>query len=355
MGSAVRARKGPSDPVRLIYPREESTGAIGRDLRRGAGASLGAVRVVEDAVSLIGWTPMAHLAPLEEPGSARIYAKLEYLNPGMSVKDRTALGMILAAERDGSLGPGGTIVEATAGNTGVGLALVGVSRGYRVVIVMVDGSAREKMTLVRGLGGEIVVVPSSAGMDGAVAKANQIASATPGALMMRQFDNPANPAIHYETTGPEILEQMGGPVDGFVTGAGTGGTFTGIARFLKERNPSTACWVVEPPDSIFGGGTGDGAHAVEGIGNHWWPAVLDRTLIDGVFTIPHSESYAMVDRLGRMGYLAAASSGANVSGALRLARRLGTGKRVVTLLCDPSERYFSKYVYDGLYEGRPIP
>jgi cysteine synthase len=297
---------------------------------------------------------MARLGALSEPGCADIFAKLEYLNPGMSVKDRTALGMILAAERDGSLRPGGTVLEATAGNTGVGLALVGVSRGYRVVIVMVEGYAQEKMILVRGLGGEVVLVPASVGMKGAVARATEIAASIPGAVMMRQFDNPANPAIHYETTGPEIWEQVEGRVDGFVTGAGTGGTFTGIARYLKERNPSVACWVVEPPDSIFGGGTGEGPHAVEGIGNHWWPRVFDRSLIDGVFTIPHGESYAMVDRLGRLGYLAAASSGANVSGALRLARTLGTGKRVVTLLCDPSERYFSKYAYDGLYEGQPI-
>ncbi len=314
-----------------------------------------APRVVENVVDLIGNTPMIRLGALKEPGEADVFAKLEFLNPGMSVKDRTALGLIRAAERDGRLKPGGTIIEATAGNTGVGLALVGVSRGYRVVIVMVEGYAQEKMILVRGLGGEIVLAPREGGMAGAVEKAKELERTIPGALMMRQFENEANPRIHYETTGPEIWEQMEGRVDGLAAGAGTGGTFTGIARFLKEKNPAVRCYVVEPPDSIFGGGDGKGTHAVEGIGNNWWPATLDRSLIDGVFTIPHRESYAMVDRLGRMGLLGAASSGANVTGAKRLAKLLGEGKRVVTILTDPSERYFSKYAYDGLYEGRPVP
>ena len=313
------------------------------------------MRVVESVVELIGRTPMIRLGALKEPGEADVFAKLEYLNPGMSVKDRTALGLIRAAEESGELKPGGTILEATAGNTGVGLALVGVSRGYRVVIVMVEGYAREKMILIRGLGGEIVLVPREAGIQGAVAKASELAASIPGAVPMRQFENPANALVHYETTGPEIWEQMDGKVDGVAVGVGTGGTFSGIARFLKEKAPSIACWGVEPPDSIYGGTNGKGEHLVEGIGNNWFPATFDRTLADGIFTIPHCESYGMVDRLGRMGLPAAASSGAAVAGAKRLARTLGEGKRVVTLLCDPSERYFSQYVYDGLYEGRRIP
>lgn len=313
------------------------------------------MRVVESVVELIGRTPMIRLGALKEPGEADVYAKLEYLNPGMSVKDRTALGLIRAAEESGALKPGGTILEATAGNTGVGLALVGVSRGYRVVIVMVEGYAREKMILIRGLGGEIVLVPHAAGIQGAVAKANELAASIPGAVPMRQFANPANPRIHYETTGPEIWEQMGGKVDGIAFGVGTGGTFCGVARFLKERSPSIRCWGVEPPDSIYGATDGKGEHMVEGIGNNWIPATFDRALADGIFTIPHAESYAMVDRLGTLGLPAGASSGAAVAGAKRLAKALGEGRRVVTLLSDPSERYFSKYVYDGLYEGRRIP
>ncbi len=313
------------------------------------------MRVVDNVVELIGRTPMIRLGALKEPGEADVFAKLEYLNPGMSVKDRTALGLVRAAEASGALKPGGTILEATAGNTGVGLALVGVSRGYRVVIVMVEGYALEKMILIRGLGGEVVLVPREAGIQGAVAKANELASSIPGAVPMRQFESPANALVHYETTGPEIWEQLEGRVDGVALGVGTGGTFSGVARFLKERNPEIACWGVEPPDSIYGGTGGHGEHMVEGIGNKWFPATFDRTLADGIFTIPHSESFAMVDRLGRTGLPAASSSGANVCGARRLARMLGEGKRVVTILCDPSERYFSKYVYDGLYEGRPIP
>lgn len=313
------------------------------------------MRVVESVVELIGRTPMIRLGALKEEGEADVFAKLEYLNPGMSVKDRTALGLIRDAEERGELKPGGTVLEATAGNTGVGLALVGAARGYRVVIVMVEGYAREKMVLIRGLGGEVVLVPHEAGIQGAVAKAEELARTIPGAVPMRQFASPANPRIHYETTGPEIWEQMEGRVDGIALGVGTGGTFCGVARFLKERDPNVTCWGVEPPDSIYGGTDGRGEHMVEGIGNSWFPATFDRTLADGIFTVPHSESYAMVDRLGRMGLPAAASSGAAVAGAKRLARALGEGKRVVTILSDPSERYFSKYVYDGLYEGRRIP
>ncbi|MBK9967020.1 MAG: cysteine synthase family protein [Holophagales bacterium] len=313
------------------------------------------MRVVENVVELIGRTPMIRLGALKEADEADVFAKLEYLNPGMSVKDRTAVGLIRAAEASGALKPGGTILEATAGNTGVGLALVGVSRGYRVVIVMVEGYAREKMILIRGLGGEVVLVPHEAGIQGAVAKVAELVASTPGAVPMRQFESPANALVHYETTGPEIWEQLEGRVDGIALGIGTGGTFSGVARFLKEKDPAVACWGVEPPDSIYGGTGGHGEHMVEGIGNKWFPATFDRSLADGVFTIPHSESFAMVDRLGTMGLPAASSSGANVCGARRLARMLGEGKRVATLLCDPSERYFSKYVYDGLYEGRRIP
>jgi len=312
------------------------------------------MHVFDHVTDLIGNTPMIRLNALRESGEADIHAKLEYLNPGMSIKDRTALGLITAAERDGRLQPGGTILEATAGNTGVGLALVGVSRGYRVIIVMVEGYAGEKMTLIHGLGGEILTVPAEVGMVGAVEKAQKLADTIPGALMMRQFDNPANAEIHYRTTGPEIWDQMGGKVDGVVIGAGTGGTFTGVARFLRERNPGIRCHVVEPPDSIFGGGDGEGEHMVEGIGNHWWPEILDRSLMDGVFTIPHHETFAWVDRIARLGLIGGPSSGANMAGAKRLARQLGPGKNVVTLFTDPSERYFSKYVYDGRYEGRPI-
>jgi cystathionine beta-synthase (O-acetyl-L-serine) len=314
----------------------------------------GAMNVVGNIVELIGNTPLLSLEAVREKGEAEIWAKLEYLNPGMSVKDRIALCMIREAEKNGSLGKGGTIIEATAGNTGVGLALVGAALGYRVIIVMVEGYAREKMTLVKGLGGEIILVPKEKGMAGAVEKAKELEKQIAGACWTRQFENEANPRAHYETTGPEIWKQLEGKVDGIAVGAGTGGSFTGIARFLKEKNPALKAYVVEPPDSILGGGEGRGEHMVEGIGNHWWPLTLDKTLVDGVFTLPNKEIYRMVDKLGRLGLPVGSSSGANVVGAKKLAKMLGEGKKVATLLTDPAERYFSKYVFDGKYEGREI-
>lgn len=310
------------------------------------------MKVVQNVIELIGETPLAHLWQVRDEGEADIYAKLEYLNPGMSVKDRTALGLIGAAERSGELKAGGTIVEATAGNTGVGLALVGKSKGYKVIIVMAEGYATEKMYLVRGLGADLRLVNSELALAGAIEEAKRIVASTPGAVLMNQFDNPANPEIHYTTTAPEIWQQLGGKIDGIAIGAGTGGTFTGLGRFLRERNPQIKCYIVEPPNSVLGGGDGSGARRVEGIGAKWWPQALDRSLIDGVFTIPHKETYAWVDRLATLGYLVAGSSAASLVGAKRLAKILGPGRNVVTVFTDPSERYFSKYVYDGRYEGR---
>lgn len=310
--------------------------------------------VATSVLDLIGRTPMIRLDALREPGEAEIFTKLESFNPGGSVKDRIGLAMIRRAEASGELRPGGTVVEATAGNTGIGVALAGVGLGYRVVIVMPEGYAPEKMALVKGLGAELVVTKGNTKILGAVAEAERIAAATPGAVLLQQFENPANPQAHYETTGPEIWEQMEGRVDGIALGAGSGGTFTGVARALRERNSSVSCWVVEPPGSLFGGCPFEAPHRVEGIGNSFWPGVFDRSLVDGVFTIPDAETYAMVDRLGRMGLLAASSSGAAACGAKRLARMLGEGKRVVTLFPDSSERYLNKYPYDGLVDGKPI-
>jgi cysteine synthase len=313
------------------------------------------MKVVDNVLSLVGGTPMLRLRSLREPGEGEIFAKLEFLNPCGSVKDRIGLAMILRAEREGTLKPGGTVVEATAGNTGIGVALAGVQRGYRVIIVMPEGYAQEKMALVKGLGAELVLTPGNTKMTEAVALAERIAERTPGAVLLQQFKNPANPQVHYETTAAEIWEQMEGRVDGVALGAGSGGTFTGVARYVKERNPAAQCWIVEPPGSLFGGNPHEAPHRVEGIGNSFWPEVLDRSLVDGVFTIPDSQTYAMVDRLGRMGLLVGSSSGAAVCGAKGLARRLGEGRRVVTLLPDSSQRYLNKYAYEGLVDGEPIP
>lgn len=310
--------------------------------------------VVSSMLDLIGRTPMVCLSALQESGEADIFAKLEYFNPCGSVKDRIGLSMIRAAERDGSLRPGGTVIEATAGNTGIAVALAGVQLGYRVIVVMPEGYAPEKMALVRALGAELVVTQGNTKIMGAVESAERIARETPGAILLQQFKNPANPLTHYETTAPEIWEQLEGRLDGIAIGAGSGGTFTGLARFFKERNPAAACYIVEPPGSLYGGNPYEAPHRVEGIGNSFWPDVLDRPLVDGVFTIPDHETYAMVDRLARLGILAASSSGASVCAAKRLARMLGEGKRVVTVLPDSSERYLRKYAYDGLVDGKPL-
>lgn len=312
------------------------------------------MRVVTNVIELIGRTPMMHMRAIREPGEADIFAKLEFLNPCGSVKDRIGLAMIEAAERDGRLKPGGTAIEATAGNTGIAVALAGVQRGYRVIIVMPEGYAAEKMALVKGLGAELVVTAGNTKMTGAIEEAERLAREIPGAVLLQQFSNPANPQAHYDTTGPEIWEQMEGRVDGVVLGAGSGGTFTGVARFVKERNPDARCYVVEPPGSFLGGNPFDAPHRVEGIGNSFWPEVLDRAVVDGVYTIPDSETYGWVDRLGRLGLLVASSSGANLAGAKRLARMLGPGKRVATMFPDSSQRYLRKYAYDGLVDGEPI-
>lgn len=312
------------------------------------------MKVVENVLDLVGETPMLHLSALRERGEADIYAKLEYLNPGGSVKDRIGLAMIRAAEEAGKLGAGGTIIEATAGNTGIGVALAGVQRGYRVIIVMPEGYAPEKMALVRGLGAELILTPGDDKIPGAVRRADELERAIEGAVHLRQFSNPANPRAHLESTAQEVWVQLDGRVDGIAIGAGSGGTFSGLAGYLKARNPDVACYVVEPPGSVFGGCPHDAPHRVEGIGNSFWPEVLDRALMDGTFTIPDKETYDWVDRLGRMGVLAGSSSGANMAGAKRLARMLGPGKNVVTMFPDSSERYLNKYAYDGLVDGSPI-
>ncbi len=312
------------------------------------------MKIVENVLDLVGHTPMIHLSALHEEGEARIYAKLEYLNPCGSVKDRIGLAMIQAAEAAGRLRPGGTVIEATAGNTGIGVALAGVQRGYRVIIVMPEGYAPEKMALVRGLGAELVLTPGADKIPGAVKKADELERAIEGAVHLRQFSNPANPQAHLETTAPEVWAQLNGRVDGIAVGAGSGGTFSGMASFLKARNTAVKCYVVEPPGSVFGGCPHDAPHRVEGIGNSFWPEVLDRSLMDGTFTIPDRETYDWVDRLGRLGILAGSSSGANMAGARRLARMLGPDKNVVTVFPDSSERYLNKYAYDGLVDGSPI-
>lgn len=301
---------------------------------------------VDTILDLIGNTPMVRLRRITEAADAEIYCKLELLNPGFSVKDRVGIGMIRRAERAGLLKPGGTIIEPTAGNTGVGLALAGVQLGYRVILCVPENFSMEKREVMKALGGEVELTPRDGGMKAAIARAEELAREIEGAYVPQQFANVFNSESHYETTGPEVWEQMNGRVDAWVAGAGTGGTFTGVAKYLREKNPAVECYVVEPQGSILKGGEA-GPHEVEGIGaSSFIPPVLDMTLATDVIRVDDDPAFDMVARLAREeGILGASSAGANVTAALEVARRLGRGKRVVTVIPDASERYMSKGVY----------
>jgi cysteine synthase A len=290
---------------------------------------------------------MLQLGRVVPAGAASVFAKLEFLNPGGSVKDRAALGMILDAEAKGLLHEGSTIVEATAGNTGVGLALIGVNRGYKVKLFVPEGFAEEKCILMRGFGAEVVRTPDAEGIAGAIREANKAADAIPGAFMADQFRNPSNPQFHHDTTGAEIWEQMEGRVDGFVAGVGTGGTFSGVARFLKEKNPAVITAAVETQGSILQGGA-PGKHRVEGIGVHFIPETFDRDVCDRVVMVSDDDAFTMVKSLAaEEGLLGGSSAGAAVHAAVALARELGAGKRVATIIPDSAERYLSKKIFEG--------
>ena len=306
------------------------------------------LRVGRNITQLVGNTPLLQLSRIApEQRSAQIFAKLEFLNPGGSIKDRAALGMILDAEARGLLHPGATILEATAGNTGVGLALIGVNRGYKVKLFVPEGFAEEKCILMRGFGAEVVRTPESEGMAGAIRRANEAAASIPGSYMAGQFSNQANPQFHHDTTAAEIWEQMHGRVDAFVCGVGTGGTFSGIARFLKERNPGVITVAVETEGSILQGGP-PGKHRVEGIGVSFIPETFHRDVCDRVVMIADDDAFAMVKRLAaEEGVVAGSSSGANVHAALQIAQELGPGKCVATIIPDSAERYLSKKIFEG--------
>jgi cysteine synthase A len=305
------------------------------------------LRVAEDITELMGGTPMLHLRRVVCPGSADVYAKLEFLNPGGSVKDRAALGMILDAERRGLLKPGSTILEATAGNTGVGLALVGVNRGYKVILFVPEGYAEEKCMLMRGFGATVIRTPEAEAMSGAIRRARAMAEEIPDSFPALQFDNHANPQFHHDTTAVEIWEQMEGRIDAFVAGVGTGGTFSGIARFLKEQDSSILTVAVETQGSILQGGE-PGHHKVEGIGVSFIPKTFDREVADEITRVMDPDAFEMVKRLAaEEGVLAGSSAGAIVQAAVRIAERLGPGKRVATIVPDSAERYLSKGIFEG--------
>jgi cysteine synthase len=303
--------------------------------------------VTDDITQLVGETPMLKLKRLVPAGSAEVYAKLEYLNPGGSVKDRAAIGIIRRAEKEGQLKPGGTIVEATAGNTGIGLALIGVNRGYKVALFVPEKFSEEKVMIMRALGAEVTRTPEAEGMQGAIDQAKALVASLPGAFMAGQFENPANPDYHYETTAAEIFEQLDGKLDAIAIGAGTAGTFTGVARYMKEHSPKVLCVAVTTQNSVLSGAN-CGPHKVEGIGSSFIPKTFDASVCDEVLVVNDPEAFDTVNKLASLeGVLSGSSGGANVYAALTLARRLGAGKRVVTVIPDSAERYLSKKIFEG--------
>jgi cysteine synthase len=305
------------------------------------------LRVAESIIDLVGETPMLKLRRVVPPGAAEVYAKLEYLNPGGSVKDRAAIGIIRRAEREGLLRPGSTIVEATAGNTGIGLALIGVNKGYKVIFCVPERFSAEKVKIMEALGAQVFRTPDAEGMQGAIKRAKEIVASIPGAFMAGQFENLANPEFHHETTAQEIFDQMQGQLDAIVIGIGTGGTFSGVARFMKERLPNVLCVAVETQGSILQGGA-PGQHKVEGIGVSFIPKTFDGKYADEIVMVHDEPAFAMVRELARKeGVLAGSSGGANVAAAVQIAKKLGPGKRVVTMCPDSAERYMSKKIFEG--------
>lgn len=304
-------------------------------------------RVVSDITELVGGTPMLRLKRLVPAGSADVFAKLEYLNPGGSVKDRAAIGIIRRAEQEGKLVPGGTIVEATAGNTGIGLALIGVSRGYKVKLFVPENFSQEKVTIMQALGAGVTRTPDAEGMQGAIRQAKELVASDPTAFMAGQFENPANPDYHYATTAHEIFEQMEGKIDALVLGCGTCGTFTGVARYLKEKLPRLHAVAVETQGSVLCGGE-TGPHKVEGIGVSFIPKTFDRSVCDEVMMVRDDDAFETVKSLAALeGVLAGSSGGAAVFASLTIAKKLRVGQRVVTIIPDSAERYLSKKIFEG--------
>ena len=302
-------------------------------------------KIFTSADQLIGRTPLLELSHIEKEDAleARVLAKLEYFNPAGSVKDRVALAMIDDAEKKRLLKPGSVIIEPTSGNTGIGLASVAAARGYRIIIVMPETMSIERRQIMKAYGAELVLSEGAKGMKGAIAKAEELAASLPDAFIPGQFVNPANPAVHKATTGPEIWEDTDGKVDIFVAGVGTGGTITGVGSYLKEQNPNIRIVAVEPASSpVLSKGTA-GAHKIQGIGAGFVPDVLDTGIYDEIITVENEDAFAAGKRIGRAeGVLVGISSGAAVHAALELARRPeNKGKTIVALLPDTGDRYLS--------------
>jgi cysteine synthase A len=306
--------------------------------------------VYGDITEAFGQTPLVRLNRVVGDTTASVLAKLEFYNPSGSVKDRLAISVINAAEAAGELKPGGTIVEATSGNTGIALAMVAAARGYRAILTMPDTMSMERRMLLRAYGAELVLTPGSEGMKGAVAKAEEIAANTPGAMLARQFDNPANPEIHRRTTAEEIWRDTDGNVDVFVSGVGTGGTLTGTGQALKAKKPSLRVVGVEPAESPLLNGGQPGPHKIAGIGPNFIPSILDREVADEIFDVTSDQAMAMARRLGtEEGILGGISSGATAHAAVELAQRPEfQGATIVVILASFGERYLSTPLYEGL-------
>lgn len=303
--------------------------------------------LMSDVSRLVGKTPLVRLNRLTQGIKAQVLVKLESANPMSSVKDRIGLAMIEAAEQEGRLKPGGVIIEATSGNTGIALAFLGAARGYPVTLTMPDTMSMERRKLLKSLGATLVLTPGSGGMNAAVQRARELVAETPGAFMPAQFENPANPQVHYTSTGPEIWADSEGRVDAFVAGVGTGGTLTGVGRYLREKNPAVTLVAVEPDASPVLSGGVPGPHKIQGIGAGFIPKVLDRNLITEVLKVSADQAGETARRLAsEEGLLCGISAGANVWAALELAKRPAfAGKTLVTVLCDTGERYLSTWLF----------
>ncbi|WP_342412227.1 cysteine synthase A [Bacillus sp. FSL K6-1560] len=304
------------------------------------------VRVANSIIELIGNTPIVKLNRLADENSADVYLKLEYMNPGSSVKDRIGLAMIEAAEKEGKLKAGDTIIEPTSGNTGIGLAMVAAAKGLKAILVMPDTMSMERRNLLRAYGAELVLTPGAEGMKGAIKKAEELAEKH-GYFVPQQFNNPSNPEIHRQTTGKEIVEQFGDDqLDAFVAGIGTGGTITGAGEVLKEAYPSIKIYAVEPSDSPVLSGGKPGPHKIQGIGAGFVPDILNTEVYDEIFPVKNEEAFEYARRAAREeGILGGISSGAAIYAALQVAKKLGKGKKVLAIIPSNGERYLSTPLY----------
>jgi cysteine synthase A len=307
-------------------------------------------KIVQSVTELIGDTPLVRLNRLVPAGSAEVYVKLEYQNPGASVKDRIAISMIEVAEQEGRIKPGDTIIEPTSGNTGIGLALVAAAKGYKAILVMPETMSIERRNLLRAYGAELVLTPGSEGMNGAVRKAEELAQENPSYFLPQQFKNQANVKIHRETTGPEIVEainSLDGKLDAFIAGIGTGGTITGAGEVLKKNFEGIKIYAVEPAASPLLSGGKPGPHKIQGIGANFVPDILNRDIYDGVITIENEDAFEYARRAAKEeGILCGISSGAAIYAALQVAKELGEGKRVVAVVPSNGERYLSTPLFN---------